>query len=120
MIVYFFKKSKGTLIYLLILTSSIVFVGYLFFVLEKIDAGKQVSIQIIKSESNLAPSQTSQIETKEGIKANAEFPFVASKRGVYYYPINCSKAKSLSVKNMLYFKDKTAAEGAGYKPHSGC
>jgi hypothetical protein len=63
--------------------------------------------------SSKSPSipDTSQLEQK---------PFVASKRGKYYYPSNCAKAKALSVNNMLYFKDKMSAEGAGFVAYLGC
>jgi hypothetical protein len=119
MIVYFFKKSKRVKIILLIIVSVLTLL-YICFILTKLHKGNQPSIQIIRKEAIFEASEMLLLESKEGNEATSQFPFVASKRGVYYYPINCSKAKTLSVKNMLYFKDKTAAERAGYKQNLGC
>jgi hypothetical protein len=120
MIVYFSEKSKKACrdggIFVLLGVSAL----YCLFVWSKILKEDLVTIQIVRSEAFF--------EVKDAVKSEAfvekgvegEFAFVASKKGVYYYPINCSRAKILSVKNMLYFKDKMSAEQAGYKAYSGC
>ncbi|MCJ7787068.1 hypothetical protein MUP06_02590 [Patescibacteria group bacterium] len=43
-----------------------------------------------------------------------EFSFVASSRGKYYYPIDCSLADTLKEENKIYFKTRQEAEKGGY------
>ena len=50
----------------------------------------------------------------------SSYPFVASKRGKYYYPINCSLAQQLSKQNKVYFKSKKEAEAKGYQFNQKC
>ena len=116
MIVYFFKKSKKTAL------GWGIFMGglYTVFVFGNILQNEVSTIQILRFESK-SEGQKVNFEAKpQETPLPKDFPFVASKRGVYYYPINCGRAQTLSVKNMLYFKDKIDAEGAGYKPHKDC
>jgi hypothetical protein len=93
---------------------------YISFIMERLHASRQVTLQIIRISIDLRSSNVSQTEQKQEFEEKAVLPFVASKRGVYYYPVNCSKAKTLSIKNTLYFKDELEAKRAGYKPHLGC
>ncbi len=88
----------------------------MFYVQKMLLFHQNQTIQFIRNdrEEVLLPNNNQTID-KTG-----QYPFVASKRGVYYYPINCPKAQGLSSKNTLYFKDKIAAEDAGYKPNSSC
>ena len=46
--------------------------------------------------------------------------FVASSRGKYYYPVNCSLANNLSEKNKIYFSSKEEAESRGYIYQTKC
>jgi hypothetical protein len=74
------------------------------------------TIQIVR-KSSVSESFVLTVET------NVQDPngaFIASKRGKYYYPKKCDRAKSLSTQNMLYFKDKMSAEAAGFKAFLGC
>lgn len=123
MIVYFNKKSKiikkwG------ILTCLLMIGIYGLFVWSKIIKNDIVTMQIIHSKP--VPIQQTKDTLLESVKSTAmtnshgEYLFVASSRGKYYYPKTCSRAKSLSVKNVLYFKDKMSAEAAGYVAHSSC
>ena len=57
------------------------------------------------------PSTTIQLDS---------YLFVASKRGKYYYPINCSLAQQLSKQNKVYFKSKKEAEAKGYQFNQKC
>ncbi len=116
MIVYFFKKSKK------IALGWGIFIGglYTVFVFGNILQSEVETIQILRSQSKFEGSKVGFEEKTQEASVPKGFSFVASKRGVYYYPINCSRAQALSVKNMLYFKDKTAAERAGYKAHKDC
>jgi hypothetical protein len=116
MIVYFFKKSKKVAL------GWGIFIGglYMVFVFGNILQSEVSTIQILRSEIK-SEGQKVIFETKtQETEVPKDFSFVASKRGTYYYPINCSRAQTLSVKNMLYFKDKTDAERAGYKAHKDC
>jgi len=49
-----------------------------------------------------------------------EFPFVASFRGRYYYPIDCSLADGLKEENRIYFKTQQEAENRGYAYNTRC
>lgn len=119
MIVYFFKKSKRAKAVLFIVFTVLILI-YVCFILGRLHQSNQFTIQIIRKEVISTSFEEPTLEAKEGNIFNPQFPFVASKRGIYYYPVNCSKAKALSIKNMLYFKGKMEAEVVGYKPHSGC
>ncbi len=46
--------------------------------------------------------------------------FVASSRGKYYYPSDCSLAKSLSPANLLHFETEASAIEAGYIRQERC
>jgi len=117
MIVYFLEKSKvgvwGAFLACFLIG------GYGNFIIFRVSAVES-TLQVIKFK-------TFQIAQKEAISAEdpgetsvGGYQFVASKRGTYYYPKNCSRAKGLSAPNMLYFKDKMTAEAAGYKAHLAC
>lgn len=49
-----------------------------------------------------------------------EFPFVASSRGKYYYPVDCSLSNSLKEENRIYFKTQQEAESRGYIYNTRC
>lgn len=49
-----------------------------------------------------------------------EFQFVASSRGKYYYPIDCSLANGLKEENRIYFKTQQEAEESGYVYNTRC
>ena len=46
--------------------------------------------------------------------------FVASSRGKYYYPIDCSLAENLSETNKIFFSSKEEAESRGYIFQTKC
>jgi len=50
----------------------------------------------------------------------SSLPFVASKRGQYYYPVNCSLSQGLSEKNKIYFASEAEAEAEGYRYNQRC
>lgn len=123
MIVYLTKKSKFILKYFYVVLG-LGFILYIFFVFQKIQSSNIDTIQIIQNterqnreETALLPPQTTE---KVVSIQNEDYLFVASSKGKYYYPKNCSRAKTLSIQNMLYFKDKISAEMAGYVAHSAC
>jgi len=53
-------------------------------------------------------------------ESRGEGLFVASSRGKYYYPADCSLAKNLSEKNKIYFKTREEAESRGYIYNTRC
>jgi hypothetical protein len=118
MIVYFLTKGKPwrRAVQGLCVGLGLLGLGYGQFVFQKIVSGHQYSVQVVK---NLAPP-VPQVQAGQGKAEIPDHAFVASKRGTYYYPSSCSKARTLSTSNMLYFKDISAAEAAGYKAYSGC
>jgi len=65
---------------------------------------------LLSTENTLSSSTTT----------SSSLPFVASKRGKYYYPSNCSLAQGLSEKNKVYFKTRKEAEGRGYRLNPRC
>jgi len=54
------------------------------------------------------------------ITGSKEFPFVASSRGKYYYPVDCSLADGLKEENRIYFKTQQEAEERGYVYNTRC
>jgi len=52
--------------------------------------------------------------------SSQENGYVASSRGKYYYPVDCSLAKNLSEKNKIYFQSREEAEARGYIYNSRC
>ena len=114
MIVYFLTKSKAGRGLALVL--GLLACAYVQYVFIREVSGHSLTLQIVKARQPEVPVAPSG-DTGTQVQDHA---FVASKRGTYYYPVGCSRARTLSVKNMLYFKDISAAEAAGYKAYSGC
>ena len=114
MIVYFWYKSKTGK--LLIGTGLSVMGIYCLFIYSKILKMNVQTIQIVQKKA--LPEPLAQQSSR--YIQNTEYTFVASKRGKYYYPKKCDRVKSLSIQNMLYFKDKMSAEAAGFKAFLGC
>jgi hypothetical protein len=59
-------------------------------------------------------------EAKGKNESLKEFSYVASSRGKYYYPIDCSLANSLKEENRIYFKSREEAESRGYIYNTKC
>jgi hypothetical protein len=120
MIVYFSKKSKETYIRWGTGIVSTLIGIYIIFVWGRVLTQDVQTLQISRNSS----SKTENVLEKENSEPTklqeGDYAFVASKKGQYYYPKTCNKAKTLSAKNMLYFKDKISAEGAGFKAYLGC
>lgn len=118
MIVQFWPKSKpmvrvgqGICLGLAILCGL-----YGIWVYSRVVSGHLQTIQVVQYRGSVGLAPASAAPAVQV----PEHAFVASKRGKYYYPSTCSKARGLSSANMLYFKDISAAEAAGFKPFSGC
>ncbi len=114
MIVYFWTKSKAGRGMCLVVAA--LGLAYGQFVFLKTTQGHHFSVQIIRNRTPSTPI----IPLGQESAVVPTHAFVASKRGKYYYPSSCGKAKSLSVANVLYFKDISTAEAAGFKAYSGC
>ena len=63
-------------------------------------------------------TELAEIETKN--ESPKEFPYVASSRGKYYYPVDCSLANTLKEENKIYFKTSQEAESRGYIYNTRC
>jgi hypothetical protein len=120
MIVYFSQNSKK--LYLGWVIGGLIFIIglYMSFVWSRIQLLKGTTLQIIRTPVLMLPESAIKDVPKPHFSPEVQKAFVASKRGKYYYPTNCTKAKTLSVNNTLYFKDKMSAEGAGFKAYLGC
>ncbi|MDD5760607.1 MAG: hypothetical protein PHF45_00900 [Candidatus Pacebacteria bacterium] len=64
--------------------------------------------------------ETGLAEVKTKSESLEEFPYVASSRGKYYYPVDCSLANTLKEENKIYFKSKEEAEANGYVYNTRC
>jgi hypothetical protein len=124
MIVYFLTKRKeGRAV---ALVSALVCLGYGAFVFSEVVSGSSSTVQVVSGPDAAAQAvqtvadQPDPADGQGRAGVPADRAFVASKRGTYFYPVSCSKAKTLSSKNTLYFKDISAAEAAGFKAFSGC
>ncbi len=73
----------------------------------------------ITIEKQLITSVEDSIIEKTIIKPR-EFSFVASSRGKYYYPLDCSLANGLKEENRIYFKTQQEAEESGYTYNTRC
>jgi hypothetical protein len=69
------------------------------------------------------------VSTKEQVQTNnisdsanniTEKNFLASKNGKLYYTIECSGAKRIAEKNIIWFSTNSEAELAGYKMSASC
>ena len=56
----------------------------------------------------------------ETITTAKEFPFTASSRGKYYYPVDCNLSDGLKEENKIYFKTEKEAEERGYIYNTRC
>lgn len=120
MIVYFSEKSKKDIIRYAVWAVFGVLILYMNFVFVKSLRRDLTTLQIIQNSGYFLYENTQKSTQIDTGGRGEDLPFVASKKGKYYYPSNCSKAKALSIKNTLYFKDKISAEGSGYMPYLGC
>lgn len=118
MIVYNWQKSK--VICALIYTVVFLIFGYSTFVIHQILRRQTETFQIIHQSSTKIEQLTDQNQTKLILSPKVDLSFVASSRGKYFYPSSCTKAQSLSIKNMLHFKDKSSALTAGFIEYMGC
>ncbi len=53
-------------------------------------------------------------------KIEKKMPFVASKYGMYYYPVSCSFSKKIKKENRIYFSTQKDAERQGFLPSKKC
>ncbi len=120
MIVYFWEKSKTEYTKWGIMSFTVLLCTYMCFVWTKVLLRESDTIQIIRGES----AKSTNVSTEKGSNGSnlllVQNQYVASKKGKYFYPSNCPKAQALSVKNMLYYKDKMSATLAGYIEYLGC
>ncbi|MGB9763010.1 MAG: hypothetical protein ACPLW7_03240 [Minisyncoccia bacterium] len=70
----------------------------------------------------LFSSSTEMINFKNDlpIYKNTEKRYVASKRGKYYYPIECFLVDNLNENNKIYFSTKEEAESRGFVKNNNC
>ncbi len=106
--------------YYLFLISGFLILSFVF-AFGMIVGGKLLQRPALIIEKDLLINLEEQPITVEKEKNNSqESGYVASSRGKYYYPIDCSLAKDLSEKNKIYFQSKEEAEERGYIYNSRC
>lgn len=120
MIIYFWRKSKKHYKEWGIMTFVLMVELYMYFVWSQILVKNHTTLQILVQKNLIQEDIVARNGPNVENVQMKQSAFVASKKGKYYYPSNCSKANSLSIANMLYYKNKTSAEAAGYLPYSGC
>lgn len=59
-------------------------------------------------------------ETENASQYSSDQAFVASSRGKYYYPVDCSLANGLKEENKIYFRTREEAESRGYIYNTRC
>lgn len=74
-------------------------------------------IQTAKAGMTNEPSQPS--PSSFGLSSPAD-AYVASKNGSSYHLPSCPGAKQIKTENKIWFKTKTEAQAAGYKPAGNC
>lgn len=115
-----FVKQRGIIIgkiFLIILSLSASFFSGI------IIGGKLLNrppLIIEKTVLSELPSVSTSISEKPLTKGLTKGMFVASKRGKYYYPVDCYLANTLSEKNKIYFNSRAEAEKQGYIFNSRC
>ncbi len=116
----FVKEHKNSLL----LTILFIFNSLFFLSLGIIEGGKlfQPAPMIIEKDLLWEKEAEAKITTEDSLlnQEQTENRFVASSRGKYYYPINCSLANNLSEKNKIYFSSKEEAESRGYIYQTKC
>ena len=119
MILYFKEKSKKACLKWGIFTLIYFVCLYIIFVWQ-IQLQASTTIQIISTNSAIFEKNIKTELLNNEIIPKGDYLYISSSKGKYYYPKDCGKARVLSAKNMLFYKDKMDAEKAGYLPYLGC
>jgi hypothetical protein len=109
----FVKKDWFFIVLELLLLSFMFSLGF-------IKGGKIISRPALVIDKELMVNFNDESVVSNQLTAKGQSLFVASSRGKYYYPVDCSLAQNLSEKNKIYFSIKEEAESKGYIQNTKC
>lgn len=101
----------------LLLATAVFLIASLSFAAGFIKGGQIISRPALVIDQELIADLNGELAASQ---AKGQSLFVASSRGKYYYPIDCSLADNLSEKNKIYFQSREEAESRGYLANSKC
>lgn len=112
--IFIFVKKKWLFIIGEILLLNLIFslgfiVGSKIFLRPPLIIDKELLIDLNENTTKTTNINTSQAKL-----------FVASSKGKYYYPLDCSLAQNLKEENKIYFSSKEEAEKSGYIYNEKC
>lgn len=109
----FVKKDWFFIVLELLLLSFVFSLGF-------IKGGQIISRPALVIDKELIVDFNDESVASNQLTAKGQSLFVASSRGKYYYPVDCSLAQNLSEKNKIYFQSKEEAEAKGYIYNTKC
>jgi len=115
-ILFFVKRWEKKIIF----TIAIFLIASLSFSLGFIKGGQIISRPALVIDKELIVNLNDESVASDPLTAKGQSLFVASSRGKYYYPVDCSLAQNLSEKNKIYFQSKEEAESRRYLQNTKC
>ncbi len=109
----FVKKDWFFIVLELLLLSFVFSLGF-------IKGGQIISRPALVVDKELIVNLNEESTASNQLTTKGQSLFVASSRGKYYYPVDCSLAQNLSEKNKIYFQNKEEAESRGYIQNTKC
>jgi len=104
----------------IIFAIAIFLIASLSFSLGFIKGGQIIARPALVIDKELIVNLDKEITSSTQAVIKEQSLFVASSRGKYYYPVDCSLAQNLSEKNKIYFSTKEEAESRGYLQNTKC
>jgi hypothetical protein len=115
-ILFFVKREAKKIMFAI----AIFLIASLFFSIGFIMGGKIISRPPLVIDKELIVNLNEESAASNQLTTKRQSLFVASSRGKYYYPVDCSLAQNLSEKNKIYFQSKEEAESRGYIQNTKC
>ena len=115
-ILFFVKREAKKIMFAI----AIFLIASLFFSIGFIMGGKIISRPPLVIDKELIVNLNEESAGSNQLTTKGQSLFVASSRGKYYYPVDCSLAQNLSEKNKIYFSTKEEAESRGYIQNTKC
>lgn len=115
-ILFFVKREAKKIMFAI----AIFLITSLSFSIGFITGGKIISRPPLVIDKELIVNLNEESAASDQLTTKGQSLFVASSRGKYYYPVDCSLAQNLSEKNKIYFQSKEEAESRGYIQNTKC
>ncbi len=115
-ILFFVKREAKKFMFAI----AIFLIASLFFSIGFIMGGKIISRPPLVIDKELIVNLNEESSASNQLTTKDQSLFVASSRGKYYYPVDCSLSQNLSEKNKIYFSTKEEAEAKGYIYNTKC